>query len=586
MNRTRNRIAQNTMGEQIAATIAIGALAVLATLAWLAVHLGAAIDHIAVAKNPVVVVIDLVRKRTPWPPAATYVLAGELATLVILAVCVAVIVMHFRTKSELVDRLAKRLPRNTKALARYVDPSHAPVPGPGPGLALGRDVVSGKVLRQSWEDVAAMIAGARTGKTTTQVAPAILAAPGAVYTCSNKRDVVDLTAEARRAVRDDKGNAATVWIFDPQGIAGGEPEWWWNPLDMAGNLAGARTLAGLFASASRPPGAQRDAYFDPEGEELLAILLLAAHLGGQPLTTVYQWLSTGQNQGIVERLEQAGHQLAAQALLDFINQPDKQRAGVYGTARKNVSFLADPNLGPWITDRKDGRRRFSADAFAGSVDTLYSLSKEGPGSAGPLTAALTAAVVLSAERKAAGAVGGRLATPMVCPLDEVANVCRWRDLPDLYSHYGSRGIILMSFLQSWAQGVDVWGEQGMRKLWGAANIRLYGGGSNEQQFLSDISSVCGQMDTRHLTTSYGGGRMGNSRSYTTTREPIFDVATLAALPRGRALLMASGADPVLIRTESVFEGHHAKAVRISTAAAARLEQPQPEQPQPEEGEAA
>ena len=47
---------------------------------------------------------------------------------------------------------------------------------------------------------------------------------------------------------------------------------------MAGDLAGARTLAGLFAAASRPPGAQRDAYFDPEGEELLAILLLAARL--------------------------------------------------------------------------------------------------------------------------------------------------------------------------------------------------------------------------------------------------------------------------------------------------------------------
>ena len=95
---------------------------------------------------------------------------------------------------------------------------------------------------------------------------------------------------------------------------------------------------------------------------------------------------------------------------------------------------------------------------------------------------------------------------MVCPLDEVANVCRWRELPDLYSHYGSRGIILMSFLQSWSQGVDVWGEQGMRKLWGAANIRLYGGGSNEQGFLDDISSVCGEMDTRQLTTSYNGGR--------------------------------------------------------------------------------
>jgi type IV secretory pathway TraG/TraD family ATPase VirD4 len=125
----------------------------------------------------------------------------------------------------------------------------------------------------------------------------------------------------------------------------------------------------------------------------------------------------------------------------------------------------------------------------------------------------------------------------------------------------------MSFLQSWSQGVDVWGEQGMRKLWGAANIRLYGGGSNEQGFLDDISSVCGEMDTRQLTTSYNGGRQGHSRSYATRREPIFDVATLAALPRGRAVLMASGIDPLLIRTESVLDGPYAKEVRASLAAA-------------------
>jgi type IV secretory pathway TraG/TraD family ATPase VirD4 len=457
--------------------------------------------------------------------------------------------------------MARRLPRNANALRRYTDPEHAPVaPEVGPGLALGRDVVGGQVVRQSWEDVAAIIAGARTGKTTTQVAPAILAAPGAVYTCSNKRDVVDLTAEIR-------GKNAEVWIFDPQGIANGRPTWWWNPLDMATDLAGARNLAGLFAAASRPPGSQRDAYFDPEGEELLAVLLLAARLSDQPLTTVYQWLSTGRNDRVVSGLASGGHELAAQALLDVMNQPDKQRAGVFGTARKNVSFLADPNLGDWITERGDDRPRFDTDVFAASSDTLYSLSKEGPGSAGPLTAALTAAVVLSAERLASRSVGGRLAVPMVCPLDEVANVCRWRELPDLYSHYGSRGIILMSFLQSWSQGVDVWGEQGMRKLWGAANIRIYGGGSNEQGFLDDISSVCGEMDTRQLTTSHSDGRMGQSRSYATRREPIFDVATLAAIPRGRALLMASGIDPVLIRTQSVLDGPHGGDVRASLATA-------------------
>jgi type IV secretory pathway TraG/TraD family ATPase VirD4 len=558
--RARNRMSQKTMGEELYAVIAVGVVIGLLASVWTSVHIGASIEHlVAPATNPVALISDLLKRKTPWPRAATFILVAEFVAAGALTFVVALTLSHYRSGREQVDMLAKRLPRNAKALRRYTDLRHAPVaPEVGPGLALGRDVVSGQIIRQSWEDVAAIIAGARTGKTTTQVAPAILAAPGAVYTCSNKRDVVDLTAGAR-------GKDAAVWVFDPQGIADGHPTWWWNPLDMATNLAGARNLAGLFAAASRPPGAQRDAYFDPEGEELLAILLLAARLSDQPLTTVYEWLSTGRNDRVVSRLAAAGHELAAQALLDVMNQPDKQRAGVFGTARKDVSFLADPNLGDWITERGDNRPRFDTDAFAASHDTLYALSKEGPGSAGPLTAALTAAVVLSAERLASRSVGGRLCVPMVCPLDEVANVCRWRELPDLYSHYGSRGIILMSFLQSWAQGVDVWGEQGMRKLWGAANIRLYGGGSNEQGFLDDISSVCGEMDSRQLTTSFNGGRQGQSRSYATRREPIFDVATLAALPRGRAVLMASGIDPMLIRTESVLDGPYGPDVRASLA---------------------
>ena len=41
---------------------------------------------------------------------------------------------------------------------------------------------------------------------------------------------------------------------------------------------------------------------------------------------------------------------------------------------------------------------------------------------------------------------GGLALPLVAVLDEVANVCRWRELPDLYSHYGSRGIVVLSIL--------------------------------------------------------------------------------------------------------------------------------------------
>ena len=181
MRRARNRLSQSTMAEELYAVFAVAAVIALVALIWTAVHLGASIDHLAApANNPVVLVLDLLRKKTPWPLAATFVVAAEACQpQPPWRLAVVWVVAHHRGRREVVDVLARRLPRNAKALRRYSNPEHAPVAADvGPGLALGCDVVSGAVIRQSWEDVAAIIAGARTGKTTTQVAPAILAAPG------------------------------------------------------------------------------------------------------------------------------------------------------------------------------------------------------------------------------------------------------------------------------------------------------------------------------------------------------------------------------------------------------------------------
>lgn len=52
-----------------------------------------------------------------------------------------------------------------------------------PWVPIGRAVADGRELLAPWEDVD--IAGPRTGKTTSRVIPAILAAPGAVMTNSN-----------------------------------------------------------------------------------------------------------------------------------------------------------------------------------------------------------------------------------------------------------------------------------------------------------------------------------------------------------------------------------------------------------------
>lgn len=180
--------------------------------------------------------------------------------------------------------------------------------------------------------------------------------------------------------------------------------------------------------------------------------------------------------------------------------------------------------------------------------------------------ALTVAVVEAVEELAARSAGSRLKTPLVGVLDEAANVCRWRDLPNLYSHYGSLGIILMTTLQSWSQGVEVWGESGMKKLWSASNIRVYGGGgtTHDGSFLEDLVRVIGDYDRLTSSTSYGRGQRTVSQQL--HRERILDVDDLAAMPRGRAVVLSSGNRPTLIRTQPWMADPHADAVRASILA--------------------
>ena len=262
-------------------------------------------------------------------------------------------------------------------------------------------------------------------KTTAMAVPQVLDAPGVVYCTSNKRDLLDLTKKPR-------GERGHVWVFDPQGIAGTEtPEFWWDPLDACRDIMGARMTADVFASASRPPNATRDSYFDPAGEELLATYLLAAAAGAEAVTAVYRWVTNDRDDTPVGHLKDAGHLDLSAAAESTMHLPDRQRAGVFGTAAKIVAWMADPRLRAWVVSPSDGRPRLDVAALLeeGSGASLYSLSKEGVGSAGALTGALTTTFLTEAERRGQVSPSGRLAVPVVAVLDEVANVCRWRDLP-------------------------------------------------------------------------------------------------------------------------------------------------------------
>ena len=202
----------------------------------------------------------------------------------------------------------------------------------------------------------------------------------------------------------------------------------------------------------------------------------------------------------------------------------------------------------------------------GRADTLFLLSQGGPGSPAPLIAAVTDLVLRAGERLARRSRGRRCDPPMLSVLDEAANICRLARLPEFYSYFGSEGLPIITILQSYAQGVDVWGREGMRKLWSAANIRTYGGGVADVDFLEELSKLIGPHDviTRSTSRSATGWAAGSrSVSWQPQERPILTVADLHALPLGRMVVYSTGAPPALARTRPWQTGPHAQAIRAS-----------------------
>ncbi len=419
-----------------------------------------------------------------------------------------------------------------------------------PGLPIGRMIRGDVQLFSSWEFVCLMIAGPRTGKTTAWLVPRIFAAPGAVLATSNKRDIVDAT-------RLERSRFGRTWVFDPQGIAGEEQSWWWNILESVQTPVAAVSLAEVFIDAQRDPGATKDAFFDGASKDLVAALLLAAALGGRDIRMVHEWLTRPLDDEPVGILERAGQMMTAQSLRGMMNLPAETRGGVYGGASQTMSFLLNDEALRWVLPptAKDGEnvREFHPTDFVASIDTLYCLSQEGRGSASPIVTALTVAVIEAALELAKSEFGGRLAFPLFVALDEAANVCRWRELPDLYSHFGSRGIVVDTLLQSWSQGASVWGDAGMNKLWSAANVKAYGGGVSEDKFLQSLSTLIGMEYVDQVQTS--SSRQGTSRSVSVgaAQRPIAPVSELMAMPPNRAWVFASGSPAVYVRTVPYWE---------------------------------
>ncbi|MDP9027397.1 MAG: type IV secretory system conjugative DNA transfer family protein, partial [Actinomycetota bacterium] len=363
-----------------ATTVLVGIVVVLVlcvvAVLWASVSIGSRLDGVnpALTRNPLEVVFGLIRGRIVWPPSATWLTVLFSATVVAIAAGLGLLIGRVLRKRTRVDRSVAYLARGRdlsemgrKGATRTAQ--RLGVQGT-PGIPIGKSIPGGQPLYALWEYVMIALAGPRVGKTTTLVIPAILEAPGAVVTTSNKRDTVDAT-------RDPRSQLGQVWIFDPQAIALEDATWWWNPLSYVKDDVKAFKLAEHFASSARADGAVQDAFFEPAGQDLLAGMLLAAALQQRPITQVFNWLSEPTNQEPVDILRAWNYDLIAADVQGVIMSPEKQRGGVYGTARQMASCLKIRATQRWVGPiggnfAGDRRPQFDPDAFVRGTGTLYS----------------------------------------------------------------------------------------------------------------------------------------------------------------------------------------------------------------------
>jgi len=550
-----------------------GGIAVLAGI-WGAAWLAARISGGRVAPFGAEWVADLLAGRTDqaWPQTPTWlvVVFACLVVLLLLALAAGGIRLVLRRRTAPDDPVSAITrgnpiateigPEATRAQAvklradlKRLSPTDVKkLPEHELGLPIGKLLLprgrSGPTLFASWEDTILAIMAPRAGKTTSLAIPYILGAPGPVIATSNKRDLWDATSQLRASDTDQ-----TVWLFDPQSITRNPQGMWWNPLAAITSYEEANRAASHFVQTVADEK-QRDLW-GPAAQELLCALLLAAAHAGETVETVALWLDDELLPTPSEILDEMGQVSLASSLRGVQAGAPDTRAGIYQTARTAARCLRDPQITAWVTPQN--LPQFDPDTFVASRQTLYLMSKAGGGSAAPLVAALTDRVMRAAEA-AAERQGGRLAVPLVAVLDEAANVCRINDLPLLYSHFGSRGIIPVTILQSRRQGVSVWGEEGFDSLWGAATRKVIGAGIDDPALARDLSAMIGHHDVATSSLSYGSDHVGESVSL--RRQEIMDAAAVRALPKGTALLLATGLKPTLVKLLPWYQGPRATEI--------------------------
>lgn len=512
---------------------------------------------------PMVAAIEaLARDTITWTPVATVILIME--WLIVTVIAVGIVVTRRRMQYRRTGGTSSRIAHATRQMASASDIAtlsprarqreHLDNRLPDSdwyGTYLGREWATGQVLMSGTEDNVLNLWAPREGKTTSKAIPEIWNAPGLVVATSCKRDLIDETIRVREQFGD-------VWVFDPQDLAPGVTSgdgFFFDPLDFVRAArrwdGSALRLAEIFEGATTARSAVsgdsgENEFFYQQARDLLMCLFLAAALGRVSITQVYTWVSSPGAREPLDLLRDSAYQAQYEDLNAKYSLTSRTRDGVFSAAKNCISCLGLTEVREWLTPQGNRRRLDVENLAHDDRATLYMLTEEDNPVARPISTVLAILVSEALKRRASQFDRDRLPVPVMMVLDEIANVVRWPNLPEALSTYGSRGILFDIFLQTYAQGEEMWGPVGMRKLYALVAIKVIGPGQTEPEFAQMVSTQVGTYREVERSRSYSNGG-GSSSEQVGSDKPILSVDEIQNLQKRQMIVIAKGRRPMLAR---------------------------------------
>jgi type IV secretion system protein VirD4 len=376
----------------------------------------------------------------------------------------------------------------------------------------------------------------RSGKTSSIVIPAILAAPGAVVSTATKPDVLQATWRARSQM-------GQVWLFDPTGeqpdLPRGVRRLSWSPITAASTWDGALLMARAMAATASPgKGTNNEHHWRERSTALLAPLLHAANLSHQPITELLRWVLRQDLGPASLTLDDHDASIANDVLIGIAKTDARERSSIFSAT---AGILAAYNAN--TTRNSAAKPNFDPERFVNSTDTIYI-------TAPAHKQALAAPLVVGLLEQIRHATYQRPATgqpPVFMCLDEVANIAPIHDLPALVSEAGGQHLHILACLQDLSQARGRWGEQAADGFLSLFQTKLILTGIADPKTLEAISLTLGEYDRQLVSHTIGltqsekllppPGTTNESVTYHTQRHRTLPPGDIAQLPHGHGLLL-------------------------------------------------